>query len=112
MSKFEEENFDEHLSDEEMFGEELIEEEEAEDEDDNSVTRTVLLSKNEMLAMLSLKTIEDAGGVIVRLDPREENPAWQKYASATDALQWFRRSLATSRKNGWRVVYDGAPLRG
>ena len=112
MSKFEEENFDENLSDEELFGEEIIDEEDAEDDDGDAKTRTVLLTKNEMVALLSLKTIDDAGGIIVRLDPREEKPSWQNYESASDALRWFKRSINTSRKNGWRIVYDGAPLRG
>ncbi|HNV70386.1 MAG TPA: hypothetical protein PKO06_11855 [Candidatus Ozemobacteraceae bacterium] len=28
------------------------------------------------------------------------------------AVEWFTKSLRTSRKNGWNVVYDGLPLQG
>lgn len=82
------------------------------DEDEELVlVRTALLSKNEMVALLSLKAT-DSGGQIVRFDPRESMPTMQRYESEEDALRWFRRSLATSRKNGWTVVYDGEPLAG
>jgi hypothetical protein len=81
------------------------------DDDDALVVRTAVLTKNEMLALLSLKS-SDEGGQIVRFDPREPLPAIQRYESDAEALKWFRRSLATSRRNGWSVVYDGEPLMG
>jgi hypothetical protein len=81
------------------------------DDDDALVVRTAVLTKNEMLALLSLKS-SDEGGQIVRFDPREPLPAIQRYDSESEALKWFRRSLATSRRNGWSVVYDGEPLIG
>ncbi|HZI20260.1 MAG TPA: hypothetical protein VEY09_16890 [Pyrinomonadaceae bacterium] len=84
----------------------------ADDDDENAfILRTALLAKNEMLAMLSLKAT-DSGGHIVRFDPRESLPTMQRYDSEEDALRWFRRSLATSRKNGWNIFYDGEPLMG
>ena len=76
-----------------------------------SEVRTALLAKREMLALLSVKT-GAAGGLLVRVDPRQDRPAAQTYETADSALRWFRRSLATSRRNGWLVIYDGAPLRG
>ena len=82
-----------------------------EEEDDATVVRTAVLQKNDMLALLSLKA-GDAGGQIVRYDPRESLPSMQNYESESEARKWFARSLATSRKNGWSVVYDGAPLIG
>lgn len=84
---------------------------EEEEDDDSAVVRTALLQKNDMLALLSLKA-GDSGGQIVRLDPRESLPSMQSYESETEARKWFARSLATSRKNGWSVVYDGVPLLG
>ena len=84
---------------------------EEEEEDDSTVVRTAVLKKNDMLALLSLKS-GDSGGQIVRFDPREPLPSMQRYESETEALKWFTRSLATSRKNGWSVVYDGEPLVG
>ena len=84
---------------------------EDEEEDDSTVVRTALLQKNDMLALLSLKS-GDSGGQIVRFDPREPLPSMQRYESETEALKWFARSLATSRRNGWSVVYDGEPLIG
>ena len=86
------------------------EDDEVED-DDSTVVRTAVLRKNDMLALLSLKATPE-GGEIVRLDPRQRLPSMQRYQSEEEALNWFTRSLATSRKNGWAVVYDGAPLIG
>lgn len=81
------------------------------EDDDALVVRTAVLAKNDMLALLSLKS-SDEGGQIVRFDPREPLPAIQRYESEAEALKWFRRSIATSRRNGWSVVYDGEPMMG
>lgn len=85
---------------------------EDDDEDDGaSVFRTAVLTKNGLIALLSLRAGE-AGGLILRYDPRESSLARQHYESEDEAVRWFSRSLATSRRNGWVVVYDGAPLAG
>ncbi|HLL74941.1 MAG TPA: hypothetical protein VK421_06720 [Pyrinomonadaceae bacterium] len=81
------------------------------DDDDSAEVRTALLSKRDMLALLSVKTGE-AGGLLVRIDPRQGAPAAQTYETADTALHWFRRSLSTSRRNGWDIIYDGPPLFG
>jgi len=73
--------------------------------------RTAVLSKNNMIALLCVKTAEQ-GGAICRVDPREERPAVQLYDDPEKALEWFRKSLRTSKQNGWQVVYDGLPLQG
>jgi hypothetical protein len=114
--------FDEELSDTELTDEELLDEvgelddddlalDDDDDEDDSAQVRTVLLAKHEMLALLSVRTADD-GGRIVRIDPRQPLPAAKSYDDPSDALRWFRRSLATSRDNGWQVIYDGEPLFG
>lgn len=84
-----------------------------EDDDDADVldVRTVVLTKNKMLALISLKTTT-RGGLIVRVDPRQPLPVAKAYEDVGDAAHWFNRSLATSRRNGWLVIYDGAPLAG
>ncbi len=74
-------------------------------------TRTALLAKNDMFALLCLKTANE-GGAICRVDPREVNPAVQLYDDPEKALEWYSKSLRTSRENGWNVVYDGLPLEG
>ena len=81
------------------------------DDEEPAEVRTALLAKRDMLALLSVKTGE-SGGLLVRIDPRQGAPAAQTYETADTALHWFRRSLATSRRNGWEIIYDGAPLRG
>ena len=73
--------------------------------------RTAILSKNNMFALLCVKTAEQ-GGAICRVDPREERPAVQIYDDPEKAMEWFTKSLRTSKKNGWLVVYDGLPLQG
>lgn len=78
----------------------------------NDVTvRTAVLSKNNMIALLCVKTAEQ-GGAICRVDPREERPAVQIYDDPAKAMEWFTKSLKTSKQNGWLVVYDGLPLQG
>jgi hypothetical protein len=81
------------------------------DADEDAEVRTVLLAKNEMLALLGLKKSAEAG-IIVRIDPRQPLPSAQRYDDIESAVQWFNRSLATSRKNGWQVIFDGQPLYG
>lgn len=73
--------------------------------------RTVLLAKNGLLAVLGLKTSAESG-MIVRSDPRQGIPSAQTYDDPAAAAMWFNRSLATSKKNGWSVIYDGVPLAG
>ena len=85
--------------------------EDEEEEDDATVVRTAVLQKNDMLALLSLKAAPD-GGQLVRYDPRQSLPSLRRYETEEEARRWYARSLATSRKNGWSVVYDGAPLIG
>jgi len=73
--------------------------------------RTAVLSKNNMVALLCVKTATE-GGAICRVDPRETNPSVQLYDDPEKAMEWFTKSLRTSKKNGWQVVYDGLPLQG
>ena len=98
----------------EDFGQEFDEEDfdefdEMELEDVN--VRTAILSKNNMLALLCVKTATE-GGAICRVDPREARPSVQIYDDPEKAIEWFTKSLRTSKKNGWQVVYDGLPLNG
>ena len=96
-----EEEFDENFEFDESFDEQF----------DALNVRTTVLSKNGMVALLCLKTA-DNGGAISRVDPREINPSVQLYDDPEKALEWFTKSLRSSRRNGWRVVYDGLPLQG
>ncbi|MDQ5838815.1 MAG: hypothetical protein M3379_18720 [Acidobacteriota bacterium] len=103
---------DEREAEEAEYADEAEEfDDEEEEDDDSTVVRTAVLRKNDMLALLSLKA-GDSGGQIVRFDPREPLPSMQRYESETEARKWFTRSLDTSRRNGWSVVYDGEPLIG
>jgi hypothetical protein len=96
------ENFDKELEDFEDFDEMEL---------DNIEMRTAVLSKNNMVALLCIKTA-NAGGAICRVDPRENNPSVQIYDDPAKAMEWFTKSLRTSKKNGWQIVYDGLPLQG
>lgn len=99
----------------EIIGEEAYEDDADEsDEDDDGEpfeVRTAVMQKNDLLALLSLR-ISAEGGRIVRVDPRQRTPSAQTYEDAEAATHWFNRSLATSRRNGWNVVYDGEPSFG
>ena len=90
---------------------ELAEFDEFDDELDNVAVRTAVMQKNEMIALLCIKTAP-TGAAICRVDPREERPAVQIYDDASAAVEWFTKSLRTSKRNGWNVIYDGLPLQG
>ncbi len=96
------EDFDKELEDFEDFDEMEL---------DAIEMRTAVLSKNNMVALLCIKTA-NAGGAICRVDPRESNPSVQIYDDPAKAMEWFTKSLRTSKKNGWQIVYDGLPLQG
>jgi hypothetical protein len=95
----------------EDFADELAEFDDFDTQFEVIAMRTAVMQKNEMIALLCLKTAP-AGAAICRVDPREERPAVQIYDDATAALEWFTKSLRTSRRNGWNLVYDGLPLQG
>ncbi len=96
----------------EDFNDELEDFEDFDEREPNNVEmRTAVLSKNNMVALLCIKTA-NAGGAICRVDPRESNPSVQIYDDPAKALEWFTKSLQTSKKNGWQIVYNGLPLQG
>ncbi len=101
----------EFLEEEDGYAFEEDDEDEDGEDDGATVVRTAVLRKNDMLALLSLKAAPD-GGQLVRYDPRQSLPSLRRYDSEEEARKWYARSLATSRKNGWSVVYDGEPLIG
>jgi hypothetical protein len=96
---------DDELTDDLADFDDLIE------EGENVVLRTAVLQKNNMVALLCIKSAT-AGAAICRVDPREPVPAVQLYEDKDAALEWFTKSLRTSKRNGWNVVYDGLPLQG
>lgn len=123
MSEIKEANRIEKMNNDEFFDDIISDEaelddfesdedqDEIDDDDEDAEVRTVLLAKNEMLALLGLKKTAEAG-IIVRVDPRQPLPSAQRYEDIESAIEWFNRSLATSRKNGWEVIFDGEPLYG
>jgi hypothetical protein len=100
-------DFDEDLDE----GFELEEFDETEFDENELETRTVILFKKDMIALLGMRTATQ-GGTICRVDPRESSPAVQIYDDPTAAADWFKKSLRTSKKNGWQIAYDGLPLFG
>lgn len=95
----------------EDFDEGLAEFDEFDDEFEGVSVRTAVMQKDQMIALLCIKTAS-MGAAICRVDPREERPAVQIYDDPTAAIEWFTKSLSTSKRNGWSVVYDGLPLQG
>jgi len=96
---------------EDEFDEDLAEFDEFDDELGNIAMRTAVMQKNDMIALLCIKTAT-VGAAICRVDPREDRPAVQIYDDANAAVEWFTKSLRTSKQNGWNVIYDGLPLQG
>jgi hypothetical protein len=101
--------FDEYINEEPERDDFDESEEQTSPEDVDS--RSVVLVKQDMIALLGLKT-STGGGLIIRVDPRQKNPAAQTYDDPEAATKWFNRSLRTSRRNGWVVIYDGSPAFG
>ena len=93
------------------FDEDLAEFEDFDSQYDGVAMRTAIMQKNDMTALLCIKTAA-IGAAICRVDPREDRPAVQLYDDANAAVEWFTRSLNTSKRNGWQVIYDGLPLNG
>ena len=96
---------------EDDFADELEDFEEFDDEENEVHVRAAVLQKNNMVALLCIKSASQ-GAAICRVDPRESRPAVQLYDDPEKALEWFTKSLRTSRRNGWNLVYDGLPLQG
>ena len=103
-----EDNFDEL---DELDFDEFAEDEFDDDEFEEINIRTAVLSKNNMIALLCIKTAAE-GAAICRVDPRENVPSVQIYDDPQKAVEWFTKSLRTSKLNGWQIVYDGLPLQG
>lgn len=99
------------FGDEEDLAADLSDLEDSIDDAPDVMLRTAILQKNNMTALLCIKSAT-AGAAICRVDPRETFPAVQLYEDRDAAMLWFSRSLNSSRKNGWNVVYDGLPLQG
>lgn len=97
--------------DDDNFSDELAEFEDFDIDLDDVLVRTAILQKNDMVALLCIKSAT-AGAAICRVDPREAHPAVQLYDDPGAALEWYTKSLRTSRRNGWQIVYDGLPLQG
>lgn len=93
------------------YDDDLAEFDEFDDHLGSVAMRTAVMQKGDMIALLCIKTAT-AGAAICRVDPREDRPAVQIYDDAIAAVEWFTKSLRTSRRNGWNVVYDGLPLQG
>ena len=93
------------------FDEELAEFDDFDDEYEDVAVRTAVMQKNDMIALLCIKTAP-VGAAICRVDPREQRPAVQIYDDPSAAVEWFTKSLRTSKLNGWNVIYDGLPLQG
>ncbi|MEP6789473.1 MAG: hypothetical protein ABJB40_13625 [Acidobacteriota bacterium] len=104
-------DFDADFDVDDEFDEALAEFDDFEDEVGEIEMRTAVMQKNDMIALLCIKTAS-AGAAICRVDPREDRPAVQIYDDPTAAVEWFTKSLRTSRRNGWNVIYDGLPLQG
>lgn len=102
-------DFDYEIDDE--FEDELADFDDGIDDDVEITLRTAVLQKNQMVALLCIKSANN-GAAICRVDPREALPSVQIYDDPAAAHQWFSKSLVSSKKNGWNVVYDGLPLQG
>lgn len=74
--------------------------------------RAVILVKNDILALVGMATTT-GGARVARFDPRAEpQVSLGPFEDRPKVAYAFRRSVQTSKTNGWTVVYDGPPLSG
>lgn len=74
--------------------------------------RAVILVKDDVLALVGMSTTSE-GSRVARFDPRAEPPvSLGPFEDPPKVAYAFRRSVQTSKTNGWEVVYDGPPLLG
>lgn len=74
--------------------------------------RAVILAKNDTLALVGMATTPE-GARVARFDPRSEPPVSLGPLEDPPKVAYaFRRSVQTSKTNGWTVIYDGPPLTG
>ena len=74
--------------------------------------RAVILVKNDILALVGMATSSE-GARVARFDPRAEPPvSLGPFEDLPKVAYAFRRSIQSSKTNGWAVVYDGPPLWG
>lgn len=74
--------------------------------------RAVILVKNDILALVGIVTTPE-GARVARFDPRAEPPvSLGPFEDPPKVAYAFRRSVQTSKSNGWEVIYDGPPLLG
>ena len=73
--------------------------------------RAVLLVKDEMLAIIAL-TRTPRGSTVASRDPRCLVPSVHSFSDPRRARSIFLRTVRSSLRHGWRVFYDGPPLKG
>jgi hypothetical protein len=74
--------------------------------------RAVILEKNDTLALVGMARTQE-GARVARFDPRSEPPVSLGPLEDPPKVAYaFRRSVQTSKTNGWTVIYDGPPLIG
>ncbi|HEY0321247.1 MAG TPA: hypothetical protein VGC66_09855 [Pyrinomonadaceae bacterium] len=82
------------------------------EEDQQIEFRAVILVKEDTLALVGMATTPE-GARVARFDPRAEPPvSLGPFEDPPKVAYAFRRSVQTSKTNGWTVVYDGPPLAG
>jgi hypothetical protein len=82
------------------------------EEDQQLDFRAVILAKNDTLALVGMARTPE-GARVARFDPRSEPPvSLGPFEDPPKVAYAFRRSVQTSKTNGWAVIYDGPPLLG
>lgn len=78
------------------------------DFEDDYEAETVIFHKNGVICLLAYG-FEFGNGAIIRIDPREPRPTIQLYDDLELLRKWFRKSIETSIKNGWKIGHQGEP---
>jgi hypothetical protein len=73
--------------------------------------RVVILKKLSMYALVELTTTTEGRARVMRFDPRQMPPvSIGPLEELPKVIEAFVVAIMRSKRNGWRVVYDGQPL--
>lgn len=73
--------------------------------------RVVILTKGEMIGLLSLGSGEQ-GIRVITTDPRRPIPSVRIHENRDSVAAEFHQALAETLERGWKIAYDGQPLFG
>jgi len=74
-------------------------------------TRVIILNKGDLFGIISI-AVAGEETIVATLDPKKDAPSVSTFNSEAQAAQSAAEARDLSLQGGWRIVYQGPPLRG